>query len=129
MHAQSREADKALEDLIPDSAMDDPKAWASDTDAAKVAVPDPDALLSPEAIAPLTGIPAITLAWPDAAELPPITPLTPDPDIGEAAEQAKAAGEALASDGDPGRGRGIGQIPGASVLSMTIAGWKARVSS
>ncbi len=117
-HAQSREADQALEDLIPDSAMDDPKTWANDTDAAKVAVPDPATLLSPEAIAPLTGIPAITLAWPDAAELPPITPLTPDPDIEAAAEQAKAAGEAL-SDADPGSGRGIGQIPGASLFPIT----------
>lgn len=67
----------------------------------------------------MTGIPAITLAWPDASELPPITPLTPDPDIGEAAEQAKAAGQALASDADPGSGRGIGQIPGASLLPIT----------
>lgn len=118
-HAQSREADQALEDLIPDSAMDDPKTWANQTDAAKVPVPDPDALLAPEAIAPLTGIPAITLAWPDASELPTITPLTPDPDIGEAAEQAKAAGDALASDADPGSARGIGQIPGASVFQIT----------
>ncbi len=119
VHAQSREADQALEDLIPDSALDDPKAWANQTDAAKVAVPDPATLLSPDAIAPLTGIPAITLAWPDAAELPAIVPLTPDPDIGAAAEQAKAAGEALATDADPGSGRGIGQIPGASVLQIT----------
>ena len=83
-HAQSRSADQALEDLIPDSAMDDPKAWANQTEAAKVPVPDPATLLSPDAIAPLTGIPAITLAWPDAAELPPIEPLTPDADIGAA---------------------------------------------
>jgi translocation and assembly module TamA len=118
-HAQSREADQALEDLIPDSAMDDAKAWANDTDAAKAPVPDPATLLAPEAIAPLTGIPAITLAWPDAAELPPIAPLTPDADIGQAAEQAKAAGEALASDADPGSGRGFGQIPGASLFPVT----------
>lgn len=119
LHAQTRDADQALEDLIPDSALDDPKAWANQTDAAKVPVPDPNTLLSPDAIAPLTGIPAINLAWPDASELPPITPLTPDPDIGEAAEQAKAAGQALASDADPGSGRGIGQIPGASLLPIT----------
>lgn len=119
LHAQTRDADQALEDLIPDSALDDPKAWANQTDAAKVPVPDPSTLLSPDAIAPLTGIPAITLAWPDASELPPISPLTPDPDIGEAAEQAKAAGQALASDADPGSGRGIGQIPGANLLPIT----------
>lgn len=118
-HAQSRSADQALEDLIPDSAMDDPKAWANQTEAAKVAVPDPATLLSPDAIAPLTGIPAITLAWPDAAELPPIEPLTPDADIGAAAEEAKLAGDALATDSDPGSGRGIGLIPGASLLAIT----------
>ncbi len=118
-HAQSREADQALEDLIPDSALDDPKAWANDTAAGKVAVPDPATLLAPDGIPPLSGIPEITLAWPDAAELPPITPLTPDADIGAAAEQAKVAGEALANDADPGSGRGIGQIPGASLIPVT----------
>lgn len=117
--AQSRTADQALEDLIPDSALDDPGAWARDTEAAKVAVPDPDTLLAPESIAPLTGIPAIMLAWPDAADLPPIAPLSPDPDIGEAAEQARTAGDALANDTDPGSGRGIGQIPGASLFPIT----------
>ncbi|KUR70607.1 hypothetical protein AQZ52_15210 [Novosphingobium fuchskuhlense] len=119
VQAQSREADQALEDLIPDAALDDPKAWANDTDAAKVPVPDPKMLLSPDAIAPLTGIPAITLAWPDATELPPITPLAPDADIGAAAEQAKAAGDALATDTDPGSGRGIGQIPDASLFPVS----------
>ena len=114
-HAQSREADQALEDLIPDAALDDPNAWAHDTDAARTKAPDATALLAPEAIAPLTDIPAITLAWPDAAELPAITPLTPDPDIGLAAEQAKAAGEALGPDSD----RVSGQIPGATLISVT----------
>ncbi|MBX9884707.1 MAG: BamA/TamA family outer membrane protein [Novosphingobium sp.] len=118
-HAQSRDADQALEALIPDAALDDPTAWANQTDAAKVAVPDPNTLLSPDAIAALTGIPAITLAWPDASELPPIAPLTPDPDIAQAAEQAKAAGEALVTDADPGGGRGIGQIPDASLYPIT----------
>lgn len=113
--AQSREADQALEDLIPDAALDDPAAWARDTEAAKTAVPDAAALLAPEAIAPLTDIPAITLAWPDAAELPPIAPLAPDPDIALAQEQAKAAGEVLGPDSD----RASGQIPGANLISIT----------
>lgn len=112
---QAREADQALEDLIPDAAMDDPGAWARDTDAAKVPLPDAALLLAPEAIAPLTDIPAITLAWPDAAELPLITPLTPDPDIAQAEEQAKAAGEALGPDTDVA----LGQIPGASLIPVT----------
>ncbi|MEI6642332.1 MAG: BamA/TamA family outer membrane protein [Novosphingobium sp.] len=121
--AQSREADQALEDLIPDSALDDPKKWAQDTDAAKAPVPDPEVLLAPNATQPLTGIPEIKLAWPDAAELPPIAPLTPDADIAQAAEQAKAVRDALSAEAeggsDPGSGRGYGQIPGASLIPVT----------
>ena len=113
--AQSCSADQALEDLIPDAALDDPTTWAHDTDAARTTVPDATALLAPEAIAPLTDIPAITLEWPDASPLPAIAPLTPDPDIALAAEQAKAAGETLGPDSD----RASGQIPGATLIPVT----------
>lgn len=126
-HAQSREADQALEDLIPDAALDDPAAWARDTAAAKVPAPDVAALLTGEGIAPLTDIPAITLDWPDATKFPLIVPLEPDPDIALAAEQAKAAGAMLGTDGedskdsviDPGSGKGFGKIPGASLIPVT----------
>lgn len=93
--AQSRNADQALEDLIPDSALDNPEGWALDTEAAKKPAPDPQTLISPVALPPLTDIPEISIPWPDEAELPPIESLTPDPDIGLAEEQAKAAGETL----------------------------------
>lgn len=93
--AQSRDADPALEDLIPDSALDNPESWALDTDAARKPAPDARALIAPEALPPLTDIPEIQIAWPDEAELPKFEPLTPDADIGLAEEQAKAAGETL----------------------------------
>ncbi len=93
--AQSRDADQALEDLIPDAALDNPESWALDTEAAKKPAPDPTTLISPEALPPLTDLPEITIPWPDEAELPKIEPLTPDADIGLAEEQAKAAGETL----------------------------------
>lgn len=104
--AQSREADKELEDLIPDSALDNAEAWAKDTDAAKMKVPDVSTLLAPDTVPPLPDIPEITIPWPDTAEMPKIELLTPDPDIGAAEEQTKAAEEALDKvlpDGDVGR--------------------------
>ncbi len=148
---QSREADKALEDLIPDGAIDDPAGWARDTDAAKVPLPgavpgavpsaatDAAALLTPDVIAPLTDIPAITLDWPDATELPAIAPLDADPDIALAAEQAQAAGTLLTTGSDigsdassdargdmgsdmgsdVGSGKDFGKIREASLISVT----------
>ncbi|MEO0033010.1 MAG: hypothetical protein RIS94_2768 [Pseudomonadota bacterium] len=104
--AQSRDADPELESLIPDSALDNPQGWALDTDAARTKVPDVDKLTAPDALAPPTDIPAITIPWPETNDLPAIAPLTPDPDIGAAEEQAKAAGEALDKvlpEGDVGR--------------------------
>lgn len=118
--AQSRDADQALEELIPDAAIDDPESWARDTEAAKVALPDAAALLAPDANAPLADIPGMTLEWPDAATLPPFTPLVPDADIALAEEQAKAAGETLLPDSDPGGGnRGFGQIADAALIQVT----------
>lgn len=96
--AQSRDADDALKALIPDSALDNPEAWALDTDAARTPAPDVSTLLTPEALPPLPAMPAITLDWPDAAELPTIEPLSPDPDIADARAQAEAAGELLDKD-------------------------------
>jgi translocation and assembly module TamA len=96
--AQSRNADAALEALIPDSALDNPDAWALDTDAARTKAPDVTALISPDPLPPLPPMPGITLDWPDAAELPPIEPLTPDADIADLQQQAREAGAALDAD-------------------------------
>lgn len=95
---QSRDADPALEALIPDSALDNPQAWARDTDAARTPAPDVSTLISPDPLPTLPAMPGITLEWPDKADLPAIEPLSPDPDIADAQEQAKAAGAALEND-------------------------------
>lgn len=95
---QSRNADPALEALIPDSALDNPQAWARDTDAARTTVPDVSTLITADPVPTLPALPGITLDWPDQAELPAIQPLSPDPDIADAQEQAKAAGAALETD-------------------------------
>lgn len=93
--AQSRTADQELEDLIPDSAIDNPQAWAVDTEAARTPVPDVSTLENPDTMAPMTAIPEMTLPWPDEGKIPPIQRLSPDADIALAEEQAKAAGETL----------------------------------
>ncbi len=104
--AQSRDTDPALEDLIPDGALDNPENWSRDTAAAGVTVPDIAGLLSPDLTKPLTQIPEIAMEWPDSAELAAITPLTPDPDITIAQDQVKAASAELdATDGDSGFAR------------------------
>ena len=111
-YAQSRNADQALEDLIPDSALDNPKGWALDTDAARMPTPAIDELLTTEPLKPLTGMPEINLAWPDEATTPVIEPLSPDADIAVAREEAAKAGEAL---GDEGNGTAGAQIANASI--------------
>lgn len=90
----SRNADQALEDLIPDAALDNPDAWALDTAAARAPAPVTafDDLTQPELLA---DIPEITLAWPDTAELPAVEPLSPDPDIQLAEQQTRQAVDAL----------------------------------
>lgn len=106
--AQSRDADRELEDLIPDAALDNPDAWVRDSDAARTPAPDIDALTAPEALAPPSDIPEITVPWPETADLPELQSLTPDPDIESAEEAAKAAGEALEKvlpEGDVARAR------------------------
>ena len=115
--AQSRDTDLALEDLIPDTAIDNPEKWSRDTAAASVTMPDLAELLSPDLTKPLTQIPEIALDWPDSAELAAIIPLTPDPDIMLAEDQVKTASAELvasAPDGD----RGFGQIAGAEVVRV-----------
>jgi translocation and assembly module TamA len=64
-----------LEDLIPDSAVENPEEWA----AQGVAVPS----TAPEEATPpidpeLAELPEITIPWPDSIELPQLAPLEPD---------------------------------------------------
>ena len=75
--AQDRSTTQTLEDLIPDSAVDNPEAWAQQgtSDAAANA----QAGIEPET--PLDDLPGVTLAWPDTLELPPLPELAPEAEV------------------------------------------------
>lgn len=114
---QSRDTDPALEELIPDAALENPQGWSRETAAAGVTVPDLAGLLSPDLTKPLTQIPEIAMDWPDGNELAAVTPLTPDPDIDLAQDQVKTASAALdasAPDGDSA----FAQIAGADIVRV-----------
>ena len=109
--AQDRDADKELEDLIPDSALDNPEQWALENPAVQGA--DAEAPLVVEEFdpaAPLAELPEFQLAWPDAGELPKIDPLSPDPDIQLAQDQVEGAVEALPG-ALPGAGGELADAP------------------
>lgn len=78
--AQDQQASQSLEDLIPDSAVDNPEDWAQDgvSDAAQDAA-DIAPVLEPDS--PLAELPELTVPWPDDAELPQVAPLEPQDDI------------------------------------------------
>lgn len=80
--AQDQQAPASLEELIPDSAVADPEAWAQqgapaepdeDTVVDEMAEVDPDS--------PLAELPPIGVPWPDDLELPQLAPLEPDDSI------------------------------------------------
>lgn len=75
--AQDRSTAQTLEELIPDSAVENPEVWAQQADAATVAEAQPE--IDPET--PLDELPGVTLAWPDTLELPPLPELTPEPEV------------------------------------------------
>jgi translocation and assembly module TamA len=78
--AQDRQAPPGLEDLIPDSAVDDPEGWAREG-------VEPEARASAEQApaidpaSPLVDDPAIEVAWPDQAPIPRPEPLAGDEEI------------------------------------------------
>jgi translocation and assembly module TamA len=77
--AQDRTTLPELEDLIPDSAVDNPEDWA------KKGVPPQDAQqpqsAQPQPDTPLADMPQITIPWPDQLQLPQLAPLTPEAGI------------------------------------------------
>lgn len=75
--AQDRSTEPALEDLIPDSAVENPEAWAQQGDAAATVDAQPD--IDPDT--PLDELPGVTLAWPETLELPPLPELTAEPEV------------------------------------------------
>ena len=75
--AQDRSTGQTLEELIPDSAVDNPEAWAQQGETATAANTQSD--IDPET--PLDELPGVTLAWPDTLELPPLPELSPEPPV------------------------------------------------
>ena len=111
--AQSRQTDQELKDLIPDSAIDNPQAWANQpapaanapTSIASTTVPGgtspptPDAALAAaDPSQPLPDFGGLVLAWPDTASMPTIDPLAPDTDLAAANAANEAAAQELAAE-------------------------------
>jgi translocation and assembly module TamA len=71
--------DATLEDLIPDSAVEDPEAWAAQGVPAEAQAEEAAPVLEPDA--PLADMPLVTVPWPDAVELPALVELPPEEDI------------------------------------------------
>ncbi len=75
--AQDAQAPPKLEELIPDSAVENPEAWAQQ--GTDVGAEPEIAPLDPEA--PLDDLPGLTLEAPDDLALPELEPLAPEEDI------------------------------------------------
>ncbi len=75
--AQDQSTEPTLEELIPDSAVANPEAWAEQSEAATATPAQPD--IDPET--PLDELPGVNLAWPDTLELPPLPELAPEPQV------------------------------------------------
>ncbi|MBW8784299.1 MAG: outer membrane protein assembly factor, partial [Novosphingobium sp.] len=76
---QSRNTDRELQSLIPNSALDNPDAWTQSNQPPANTPPTLDPT------SPLTNNAGITLPWPDKAlELPQLASLPPDPDLAQA---------------------------------------------
>ena len=84
LSAQGQATDAELEDLIPDSAVDNPQGWASDSSNPGDDTPEEEfgadgADLDPET--PLADLPDLAVEWPDDLELPPLDIDLPEEDI------------------------------------------------
>ena len=77
--AQSAATDARLKELIPDTAVADPQAWARAATPAPPSGPDPGDL-KPDS--PMSDLPGIELAWPDTAlALPSLPSLAPEGEV------------------------------------------------
>ncbi|MBO0748876.1 MAG: BamA/TamA family outer membrane protein [Porphyrobacter sp.] len=76
--AQDRTTLPELEDLIPDSAIDNPEDWAKKGVPPETAPPEN---AQPQPDTPLADMPQVTVPWPDQLQLPQLAPLAPDPTI------------------------------------------------
>jgi translocation and assembly module TamA len=101
--AQSQDAEAELKALIPDSAVDNPDAWAK-------AKPPAETGQAPAEAAPLTQLDPnspladdgrIQLPWPDEQfTVPDLVSLTPDPDLADALKSGEGALQQERIDGD-----------------------------
>jgi translocation and assembly module TamA len=78
--AQEASPQPTLEELIPDSAVADPEAWARQGVPPEDAVEE-DAPPEVEPDSPLADVPGLDIPWPEQQELPEIAPLDPEEDI------------------------------------------------
>ncbi|OCC25648.1 hypothetical protein MB02_00595 [Croceicoccus estronivorus] len=76
--AQDRSASPGLEDLIPDSAIDNPDTWAAASADGDAVSQQADGPLTLDAGAPLAEMPEVTVPWPDETEIARPEPLAPD---------------------------------------------------
>jgi len=83
-YAQDQSAPESLEELIPDSAVENPEEWAQQ---GAPAAPEEDAAAEAalteevDPNSPLAEVPPIDVPWPDQLELPQLAPLDPDDSI------------------------------------------------
>lgn len=84
---ERRRSQRTLEDLIPDSAVDDPEGWASEgassgriaeRAASDAAVADAAGVPEPDVDSSIEETSGFTIAWPDEEDLPAIEPLDPE---------------------------------------------------
>lgn len=75
LHAQDS---RTLEELIPDSAVEDPEAWAEQGVPAEdaAAAQNSSPVIDPQS--PLAEMPLVTVPWPDAIDLPQLAPIEPE---------------------------------------------------
>lgn len=115
--AQDRDADAELEALIPDEALDRPDAWAQDVPAPapggaeEQPAPAPVVGEEPDPASPLPELPGMTLAWPDKAAVPAVTPLLPDTDIRLSEGEPDLSLDSLGLEAQVGQGSGLAEAP------------------
>lgn len=100
--AQDQDASRELEDLIPDSAVENPESWATQVEqpaqGETVENIETPASLEPDMQdfdLPLAEFPPPPLAWPEEDELPPVEQLEPDGQV-EFAEVDEALADPFA---------------------------------